>query len=66
MMLERREYLYFLRDYADNKYPHQRIGQAFYNHFKLHKVADQIQFKNLYELDGDVAKRLIIDIFTFM
>ena len=66
MMFERRAYLYFLKEYKNGKYPNQRFGQAFYNYFNLHKVSDQSQFKNLYELDGDNAKIFIYNNFSFM
>ncbi|CAI8850808.1 hypothetical protein EMIT0324P_11883 [Pseudomonas chlororaphis] len=33
----------------------QRLGQAFYNHFRLHHLSDQTALYNLYEADGEKA-----------
>lgn len=48
----------FYRDFNNGLYPHQRLGQAFFNHFKLHKMNDN-HLSNLYELDGDRARDMI-------
>lgn len=39
---------------------HQRLGQAFYNHFNLHKITNQASLRGLYEADGEKASRLIL------
>ena len=41
----------------------QRLGQAFYDHFKLHKLMDQTQLKNLFSKDGEEAKSCIREVF---
>lgn len=46
-------------------YHGQRLGQAFYNHFKLHRLVNQTQLKGLYELDGDAAMKVIKEVFKF-
>lgn len=41
----------------------QRLGQAFYNHFHLHKLSDQSVLQGLYEADGEKAGALIARVF---
>ncbi|WP_256657647.1 hypothetical protein [Pseudomonas sp. ACM7] len=33
----------------------QRLGQAFYNYFRLHRLTDQASLFGLYEADGEKA-----------
>lgn len=50
----------FWEAFAEGKYGSQRIGQAFYNHFDLHKVvSDKTGLDKLYEMDGAVARAWI-------
>lgn len=64
--IEPEEYQRFLRDfYQGEKFKGQRLGQAFWNHYKLQKVADQESLGNLYELDGQQALDKIRAIFNF-
>ncbi len=65
MNLERREYNEFSELWFSGQLTHLRYGQAFYNHFNLHKVNNQKQFGDLYELDGEEARRAIHQIFKF-
>ena len=37
----------------------QRLGQAFYHHYNLHRLSKQVPFHKLFELDGDEAVREI-------
>lgn len=62
--LEKAQYEVFLAKFSNKEFGTQRLGQAFYNHFNLHKVTDQDSFGLLYELDGEVAKAQIRKIFT--
>ncbi|QXI09913.1 hypothetical protein [Pseudomonas zeae] len=41
----------------------QRLGQAFYNHFRLHRLNDQVLLQGLYEADGKKARAAINRIF---
>ena len=61
--IEKREYDNFCRKFNKGAFGTQRFGQAFFNHFNLHKVEDQASLKNLYAKDGDHAKNLINEIF---
>ena len=64
--IEQRKYDEFCRKFKDGKYgSHIRFGQAFYNEFNLHRIDDQASLKNLYAKDGEHAKNLIKEIFTF-
>jgi len=47
------------------QFGNQRYGQAFYNYFNLHKLADQVGLRNMYELDGDAARKVIGQVFRF-
>ena len=40
-------------------YANQRLGQAFYNHFNLHKCNPKNVPAALYEADGDAALAII-------
>ncbi len=61
--VEEAEYRRFLRFFESGEFGNQRLGQAFYNHFNLHKVRDQDSLGNLYELDDDAAKAKIRELF---
>lgn len=65
LQLERQAYNDFCALWADGEFPHLRYGQAFYNHFNLHKLNNQDQLLNLYEKDGDAAKKVINQVFCF-
>lgn len=54
----------FFRNYNHGLYPSQRVGQAFYNEFNLHKLSDQDALKGLWQTDGIEAENLIRELFT--
>ena len=64
-VIEGHEYSVFVRKWERNEFEHQRLGQAFYNHFELHKLNDQDSLLNLYEQDGIQAKEIILKLFEF-
>jgi hypothetical protein len=49
----------FRNMWYDGTYDDLRYGQAFFVHFKLWKMSDQEYLGDLYELDGDEARRAI-------
>lgn len=57
--LETARYEEFQSLWAQHSFGEQRLGQAFYNHFKLHKLKGQDYLHELYEADGDKALALI-------
>jgi len=63
--IEKRKYDIFMKRFKDGKFDGQRLGQAFYNEFNLHKIDDQNSLHNLYAKDGEHAANLIKQIFTF-
>jgi len=65
MSLEYDGFIQFRRMFDSHKFPMQRFGQAFYNHYNLHKVTNQSQFKNLYELHEPDAMKIIEELFDF-
>ena len=65
LTIEKKAYEIFRKNFKDEKFGNQRLGQAFYNHFDLHKLANQNQLNNLYEKDGEQAEKSIYAIFEF-
>lgn len=50
----------FWEAWTAGDYRNQRVGQAFYNHFNMHKVSgDKLELNKLYELDGQAARAWI-------
>lgn len=65
MSLEQEAFNRFMNEFKySDTYKGQRLGQAFYNHFNLHKLSDQESLKNLYERDGEHAKAIIRELFS--
>lgn len=65
LQLEKYTYQNFLKLWKIGKFKHHRLGQAFYNHFQLHKLANQSQLCGLYEKDGIDAIETINRVFKF-
>lgn len=65
LSLESAKYATFKKKFKNGEFKGQRLGQAFYNHFELHKVSNQEQFNDLYELDDVEAVVMINLIFDF-
>lgn len=63
LQIERAAYEDFVRLWRQGNLEHQRLGQAFYNHFNLDKLADQAALCNLYEAEGEKASGLIVRLF---
>jgi hypothetical protein len=63
--IERNAYDRFLAKLYLGVYPKQRVGQAFYNEFNLHRMRDQEMLGNLYEKDGDEALNQIKNLVVF-
>lgn len=53
----------FKNKFYSNGFPGQRLGQAFYNHFNLHKMNNQEALCKLYEADGPEASQIIDSLF---
>lgn len=57
MQIERAKLDEFFKLYKNNMFSGQRLGQAFYNHFDLHKVQqNRPQLDRLYNMDNEAAK----------
>lgn len=65
LQIEKVAYEEFIALWNQKKFQDQRLGQAFYNHFRLHKLADQTFLQGLYEVDGEKAATLIGNLFRF-
>lgn len=65
LQVEKFEYERFMKMFNKGKFGGQRLGQAFYNHFNLHRLSDQNRLNNLYAKDGDHAIGCIKGIFEF-
>ncbi|KPG96517.1 hypothetical protein CQ009_23745 [Pseudomonas sp. MYb2] len=61
--IESAAYADFLSLWRQGKFQSQRLGQAFYNHFRLHQLSDQTHLHGLYEADGEKALKLISSVF---
>ena len=48
LQIECAAYEEFVRLWSQGSFEHQRLGQAFYNHFNLHKLTDQAGLHGLY------------------
>lgn len=63
--MEARAYNLFLQKYKGNHFKEQRLGQAFYNEFSLHKLTDQVSLRRLYIADDAEATKIIHTLFEF-
>ena len=63
--IEQKAFDVFMKKFKAGDYGQQRLGQAFYNEFKLHKLSDQTQLLNVYEKDGQPAVACIRQFVTF-
>ncbi|MCY1465019.1 hypothetical protein D9M71_831150 [compost metagenome] len=61
--IERATYDEFLELWDRGAFENQRLGQAFYNHFRLHRLSDQRLLSGLYESHGKKALSAISEIF---
>ena len=53
--IEQKAFDIFLTQFANGKFRSQRLGQAFYNHFRLDKLSNQEQLNNIWAKDGEHA-----------
>ena len=65
LQLEKYKVDLFMKKFKNKEFGTQRLGQAFHDHFRLDRLANQGQLKNLYNQDGEAAKQLIQEIFKF-
>jgi hypothetical protein len=63
LQIEKATYDEFLTLWQQGAFDHQRLGQAFYNHFRLHRLSDQGLLHELYAADGSKALNAIAGIF---
>ncbi len=64
--IEKAAYHEFCALWNSGKFNGQRRGQAFYNHFSLHKLANQDALRNLYQKDGSEAQKTIGQVFRIV
>lgn len=50
----------FQKEWREGKYAGQRYGQAFYNHFSLHKCNHGPELDRLYNATDAVAKVMVL------
>lgn len=53
----------FYQRFKAGDFPYLRLGQAFFNHFSLHKMKQAPDLDRLYQLDGERAESLIKRLF---
>lgn len=63
MSIEKEAFDEFSIRFKKGLYGRQRLGQAFYNYFNLHKLTNQDGLLGLYEKDGSEARALIRHLF---
>ena len=64
MTIEEAEYRLFQRMHTSGSHAGLRYGQAFFNHFGLHKCIQNKEIcDRLYELDGEEAQAYIAEQF---
>ena len=61
--IESAAYDAFLLRGNQGEFDGQRLGQAFYQHFRLHRISDQAHLYGLYEADGKKALKVISKVF---
>ncbi|QXI26186.1 hypothetical protein [Pseudomonas vanderleydeniana] len=61
--IERASHEAFQALWEQGQFGGQRLGLAFYNHFRLHRLTDQSVLQGLYEADGERARALIARVF---
>lgn len=59
LTIEKREFERFQNKFKKGKFGTQRLGQAFYNHFNLHRLTNQEALNNVHSKDGETALRTI-------
>ncbi len=66
-VLEYEAYQRFLLAYRATYHKNLRVGQAFYNHFQLHKMTSaRLELDALYETDGPKAWAMIHELFNIV
>lgn len=65
LTIEQKKFDVFMDKFKNGEFGSQRLGQAFYNEFKLHRINDQTKLNNLYAKDGKHAVNPIRAIFVF-
>lgn len=65
LTIEKRKFDRFMARFKKGSYGTQRLGQAFYNHFKLNRLADQSALHCIHSKDGEHALNSIKTLFTF-
>ena len=61
--IERAAYYESLTLWNQRSFQEQRLGQAFYNYFHLHKLTNHAFLDAFYESDGEKALSMISSIF---
>ncbi|MBC8995369.1 hypothetical protein IAI51_02365 [Pseudomonas sp. N40(2020)] len=61
--IERAAFDEFIGHWEQGLFEGQRLGQAFYNHFRLHRLSDQSLLMELHAADGKKAREQIRRIF---
>lgn len=64
LQLEKAKYNQFLKEYKEQN--GLRLGQSFYDYFKLYRMRERAELDFLYELDGEEAKNGIAQVFEFI
>lgn len=64
LTIERRTYTIFLKQFEEGLFPGKRLGQAFHQEMALERIVSQrAQMDELYQLDGEAARKKIRELF---
>lgn len=63
LTIEKASYAIFCEKFDKGEFGTQRLGQAFYDYYKLHRLSDQSQVEKIYVRDHKEAKDLIDGLF---
>jgi len=65
LTIEKRKFEIFMGKYRLGKFGNQRLGQAFYDYFKLDRLKNQKSLNNIYAKDGQHALNSVYEMFEF-
>lgn len=59
LQIEKHAFDNFMMKFKKGKFGTQRLGQAFYDHFNLHRLTNQEALCNVWAKDGEHTQRCI-------
>ncbi len=66
LCIEKKQYELFLEKFNKTNLGKERLGESFYNYFKLDKLTDQDTLCSIFAKDGEQAKANILAVFDII